>query len=108
MKNRSYLDRKFLLDLLFKSYQSLSFVLPSSSLPHPVDPKRSAKAQALEVLPRLQERFPIERAMMCVRVSVLASHQAQITGQVREWGGHVDARDMEVGTRGLRLLNQDL
>ena len=35
-----------------------------------VDPKRSAKQQALEALPLLKERFPIERAMMRVELHV--------------------------------------
>lgn len=35
-----------------------------------LDPKRPAKAQALEALPLLQQRFPIERARMRLRITV--------------------------------------
>lgn len=60
-----------------------------------VDPKRSAKAQALEILPRLQERFPIERAQMRLRLAVAQSFLQQILGQLKEWNAHVEARDLE-------------
>mmetsp|Transcript_20251 Transcript_20251/g.64423 ORF Transcript_20251/g.64423 Transcript_20251/m.64423 type:complete len:256 (+) Transcript_20251:183-950(+) len=48
-----------------------------------VDPKRSAKQQALELIPRLQDKFPIERARMRVRVQV-PSHSLEALNEILE------------------------
>lgn len=42
-----------------------------------VDPKRSAKQQALELIPKLQEQFPIARAAMRFKVQARAGRESR-------------------------------
>lgn len=80
-------ERKVELDTLFRDVASVlseKCLNPESHRPYTismleralrdvhfsVDPKRPAKAQALEALPILQSRFPIERARMRLKVTI--------------------------------------
>ncbi|KAJ9524185.1 hypothetical protein QJQ45_004976 [Haematococcus lacustris] len=59
-----------------------------------VDPKRSAKQQALEALKVLQGRFPIQRARMRLRLALPLEHQAALMEQLE--GGEVTLEGSEV------------
>ncbi|GFR52568.1 hypothetical protein Agub_g15160, partial [Astrephomene gubernaculifera] len=54
-----------------------------------LDPKKSAKQQALEALPLLQAQFPIERARMRLRLWVPAEAQQELEQLLRREGGEV-------------------
>ncbi|KAF6252326.1 SBDS protein C-terminal domain-containing protein [Scenedesmus sp. NREL 46B-D3] len=54
------------------------------------DPKRSAKQQALEVLPLLQARFPIQRARMRLKLQLPAQHQQALLDSLDAAGGVVE------------------
>ncbi|KAF8060050.1 Sbds [Scenedesmus sp. PABB004] len=57
------------------------------------DPKKSAKQQALEVLPTLQARFPIQRARMRLRLQVPAAHQEALLGMLDASAAAVESID---------------
>eukprot|EP00892_Ulva_mutabilis_P002523 jgi/Ulvmu1/12271/UM087_0005.1 len=59
-----------------------------------VDPKRSAKQQALEALPQLQQRFPIARAMMRIAVSVPMAHRDDLADMLHAGGAVVEEEDI--------------
>jgi len=57
------------------------------------DPKRSAKQQALEALPLLRQRFPIERARMRLQVLAPLSAEAQVMQMLSELEAEIQAAD---------------
>ena len=59
-----------------------------------VDPKRSAKQQALEALPKLQEIFPIKRAEMRFAAVVPSAKEESLMAFVRENSGKVETNDL--------------
>jgi len=59
-----------------------------------IDTKRSAKQQALEALPRLQEIFPIKRAEMRFAVAVPLDKEEKIVEFARENDGTVESSDI--------------
>lgn len=59
-----------------------------------IDTKRSAKQQALEALPRLQEIFPIKRAEMRFAVAVPLDKEEKIVEFARENDGTVESTDI--------------
>jgi ribosome maturation protein SDO1 len=60
-----------------------------------VNPKRSAKQQALDVIPKLKERFHIERAQMQLVLKLPADAMDQVRMQVLEHSGIVEQVDNE-------------
>jgi len=59
-----------------------------------VDPKRSAKQQALEALPKLQEIFPIKRAAMRFKVNVRSDKEQELMGFIGENDGEIETHDV--------------
>uniref|UniRef100_A0A383WNC8 SBDS family rRNA metabolism protein n=1 Tax=Tetradesmus obliquus TaxID=3088 RepID=A0A383WNC8_TETOB len=55
-----------------------------------IDPKRSAKQQALDVLPLLQARFPIQRARMRLKLQVPQQHQQALLDALDAAGSVVE------------------
>ncbi|WIA33728.1 hypothetical protein OEZ86_006845 [Tetradesmus obliquus] len=55
-----------------------------------MDPKRSAKQQALDVLPLLQARFPIQRARMRLKLQVPQQHQQALLDALDAAGSVVE------------------
>ncbi len=62
-----------------------------------LDPKRSAKQQALDALPKLAASFPIARARMRFRVAAPAAAEAALRAQLAEHGALVEAEDTQGG-----------
>ena len=58
-----------------------------------LDPKRSAKQQALEALPRLQAQFPIERARMRFRIAAPAAAADALRAALAEQSALVESED---------------
>ena len=58
-----------------------------------LDPKRSAKQQALEALPRLQAQFPIERARMRFRIAAPAAAVDALRAALAEQNASVESED---------------
>ena len=59
-----------------------------------LDPKRSAKQQALEALPRLQAQFPIERARMRFRIAAPAAAADALRAALAEQSASVETEDV--------------
>eukprot|EP00879_Flechtneria_rotunda_P017508 GHRR01018357.1.p1 GENE.GHRR01018357.1~~GHRR01018357.1.p1 ORF type:complete len:342 (+),score=143.17 GHRR01018357.1:1083-2108(+) len=57
------------------------------------DHKKSAKQQALEVLPLLQQRFPIQRARMRLKLQVPAANQQDLLDMLDQAGSTVETID---------------
>ncbi|GAB4814927.1 hypothetical protein N2152v2_001973 [Parachlorella kessleri] len=105
-------ERKVELDTLFRDVASIvseKCINPETRRPYTitmieralrdahfnVDPKRPAKAQALEALPLLQQRFPIERARMRLRITVpLGSREELLSMLQGKQGGVVEEQDL--------------
>ncbi|PNH01523.1 Ribosome maturation protein SBDS, partial [Tetrabaena socialis] len=62
-----------------------------------LDPKKSAKQQALEALPLLQREFPIERARMRLKLVVPAEAQQELEVLLQREGGEVQSMDVGPG-----------
>ena len=58
-----------------------------------VDPKRSAKQQALEALPSLAERFPIARARMRLQVRLPAGCRPELMALLASQAAEVEPDD---------------
>ena len=58
-----------------------------------LDPKRSAKQQALEALPRLQAQFPIERARMRFRIAAPAAAADALRAALAEQSALLESED---------------
>lgn len=88
-------ERKVELDTLFRDVASVlgeKCINPETNRPYTVsmleralrdvhfsvDPKRPAKAQAIESLPLLQQRFPIERARMRLQLTVPLNNKDEV------------------------------
>jgi len=108
-------ERKVELDTLFRDVSSVlseKCINPVSNRPYTismleralkdvhfsVDPKRPAKAQALEALPLLQEKFPIQRASMRLRITVPMDASDELMDLLTRKGAVVEERDF-AGTR---------
>ncbi|EFN60113.1 hypothetical protein CHLNCDRAFT_11851, partial [Chlorella variabilis] len=104
-------ERRVELDTLFRDVASVlseKCINPESNRPYTlsmleralrdvhfsVDPKRPAKAQALEALPLLKSRFPIERARMRLKLAVPLSSKDELLELVRQQGGVVEEQDL--------------
>ena len=104
-------ERKVELSSLFKDVASVlveKCVNPATSRPYTmglieralrdvhfaVDPKRSAKQQALEALPLLKARFPIERAMMRVELQVALAVQPDLLALLEGGGARVEQQEL--------------
>ncbi|PSC73308.1 ribosome maturation SBDS [Micractinium conductrix] len=104
-------ERKVELDTLFRDVASVlseKCINPDTSRPYTlsmleralrdvhfsVDPKRPAKAQALEALPLLKSRFPIERARMRLKLLVPLNCKDELLELVRQQGGVVEEQDL--------------
>ncbi|KAL4446200.1 hypothetical protein ABPG77_003007 [Micractinium sp. CCAP 211/92] len=104
-------ERKVELDTLFRDVASVlseKCINPESNRPYTismleralrdvhfsVDPKRPAKAQALEALPLLKSRFPIERARMRLKLLVPLGCKDELLELVRQQGGLVEEQDL--------------
>jgi SBDS protein C-terminal domain len=104
-------ERKVELSALFKDVASIiveKCVNPETQRPYTlgmierglrdvhiaVDPKRPAKQQALEAIPKLRERFPIERAMMRVALSVPVATRAELADVLATRGARCEAEDL--------------
>jgi hypothetical protein len=59
-----------------------------------LDPKRSAKQQALEALPRLQAQFPIERARMRFRIAAPAAAADALRAALAEQSASVELEEL--------------
>eukprot|EP00955_Chlamydomonas_euryale_P113224 366202-Chlamydomonas_euryale.AAC.7 len=55
-----------------------------------IDPKKSAKQQALEALPALQAKFPIERARMRLRLSAPCDRRQQLLDIAERYGARLE------------------
>eukprot|EP00897_Mesotaenium_endlicherianum_P006064 jgi/Mesen1/5486/ME000276S04608 len=58
-----------------------------------IDPHKSSKQQALELIRDLQSRFPIARARMELRLSVPKGEKAYVVGQLSTWNAFVQAEE---------------
>ncbi|KAL4855148.1 Ribosome maturation protein [Chlorella vulgaris] len=104
-------ERKVELDTLFRDVASVlseKCINPESSRPYTismleralkdshfsVDPKRPAKAQAMEALPLLKARFPIERARMRLRLAVPLRCKDEMLELLGRQGGAVEEQDL--------------
>ncbi|EFJ42254.1 hypothetical protein VOLCADRAFT_83724 [Volvox carteri f. nagariensis] len=65
-----------------------------------VDPKKSAKQQALEALPLLQKEFPIERARMRLKLSVPVGSQQELEQLLQREAAEVQSLDVGGGAAG--------
>lgn len=63
-----------------------------------LDPKRSAKQQALEALPRLQAQFPIERARMRFRIVAPAAAADALRAALAEQNASLEGEDVRSDT----------
>lgn len=63
-----------------------------------VDPKRNAKQQALEVLPRLQSKLPIQRAKMRLKMVMPATSSRDILQMLQSQNAVIESQDLS-GTR---------
>jgi ribosome maturation protein SDO1 len=69
-----------------------------------LDPKRSAKQQALDALPRLAKEFPITRARMRFRVAAPAAAADALRAALAEQGAQVEGEETRGGVlTGARL-----
>eukprot|EP00890_Picochlorum_soloecismus_P001857 jgi/Picsp_1/2672/NSC_00902-R1_ribosome maturation protein sbds-like len=59
-----------------------------------VDPKRPAKTQAVEALPLLQDRFPIERARMYLKIHVPLSCCQELKSVLKNESGSIEEDDI--------------
>ncbi|PRW61221.1 ribosome maturation SBDS [Chlorella sorokiniana] len=104
-------ERKVELDTLFRDVASVlseKCINPESNRPYTismleralkdvhfsVDPKRPAKAQAMEALPLLKSRFPIERARMRLKLLVPLGCKDELLDLVRAQGGALEEQDL--------------
>uniref|UniRef100_A0A7S3VGJ4 SBDS family rRNA metabolism protein n=1 Tax=Dunaliella tertiolecta TaxID=3047 RepID=A0A7S3VGJ4_DUNTE len=58
-----------------------------------VDPKHSAKQQALEVLPLLQKHFPIQRARMRLKLSVPVAQHQEMVDKLKSYDAVIESSD---------------
>lgn len=104
-------ERKVELDTLFRDVASVlseKCINPESNRPYTismleralkdvhfnVDPKRPAKAQAMEALPVLKSRFPIERARMRLKLLVPLGCKDELLELVRHQGGLLEEQEL--------------
>jgi ribosome maturation protein SDO1 len=104
-------ERKVELDTLFRDVASVlseKCVNPETSRPYTLsmleralkdahfnlDPKRPAKAQALEALPLLQARFPIERARMRLRLLAPLAAKEEVYELLASRAAVIEDRDL--------------
>jgi len=66
-----------------------------------VDPKRSAKQQALEALPKLQEIFPIKRAAMRFKANVPLEREQALVAFIVENKGVMETHDISASEANL-------
>ena len=105
-------ERKVELDTLFRDVASIlseKCVNPDTNRPYTismleralrdvhysVDPKRPAKTQALEALPLLQSRFPIERARMRLHIVCPMSSREELNELMSQRGAVIEELDLE-------------
>jgi len=81
-------ERPYTLGMLERALRDIHFS---------ADPKRSAKQQALEALPALQERFPIQRARMRLRLQAPAEHEAEILETLRSLDALIETVEAGAG-----------
>ena len=62
-----------------------------------LDPKRSAKQQALEALPKLQAQFPIERARMRFRLAAPVSAEVALRAALEEQSASLEGEETRGG-----------
>ncbi|KAG1671280.1 hypothetical protein FOA52_010851 [Chlamydomonas sp. UWO 241] len=62
-----------------------------------VDPKRGAKQQALEALPMLQAKFPIERARMRLKLTAPTDRKAQLVDMVESYDARLEGVEDHAG-----------
>eukprot|EP00271_Cylindrocystis_brebissonii_P008498 TRINITY_DN22871_c0_g1_i1.p1 TRINITY_DN22871_c0_g1~~TRINITY_DN22871_c0_g1_i1.p1 ORF type:complete len:441 (-),score=78.65 TRINITY_DN22871_c0_g1_i1:674-1996(-) len=65
-----------------------------------VEPHKSSKQQALELIGRLRSRFPITRARMELRLGVPAVEEPRVLAQLQEWDGIIQSTHASTGPRG--------
>ena len=104
-------ERKVELDSLFRDVASIiseKCINPSNNRPYPltvieralkeahfsIDPKRAAKAQALEALSILQTRFPIERARMRLQIRTNLSNMAELAQLLGEKKATIEEEEL--------------
>ncbi|GIL54427.1 hypothetical protein Vafri_9964 [Volvox africanus] len=83
-------NRPYTLSMLERALRDIHFNL---------DPKKSAKQQALEALPLLQNEFPIERARMRLKLSVPVQAQQELEQLLQTEAA--DVQSLDVGAGGL-------
>ncbi|GLI61502.1 hypothetical protein VaNZ11_003831 [Volvox africanus] len=83
-------NRPYTLSMLERALRDIHFNL---------DPKKSAKQQALEALPLLQNEFPIERARMRLKLSVPVEVQQELEQLLQTEAA--DVQSLDVGAGGL-------
>eukprot|EP00252_Welwitschia_mirabilis_P005428 TRINITY_DN1590_c0_g1_i1.p1 TRINITY_DN1590_c0_g1~~TRINITY_DN1590_c0_g1_i1.p1 ORF type:complete len:376 (+),score=83.66 TRINITY_DN1590_c0_g1_i1:299-1426(+) len=59
-----------------------------------VDPVRSSKKQALELIRELQKQFPIKRALMKLRLVIPIDQEANMLQRLNEWNGSVESKEI--------------
>lgn len=55
-----------------------------------IDPHKSSKQQALELIRDLEKRFPISRARMELRLTVPLTEEDRVNSQISEWKGVIE------------------
>lgn len=105
-------ERKVELDTLFRDVASIlseKCINPDTNRPYTismleralrdvhysVDPKRPAKTQALEALPLLQSRFPIERARMRLHIVLPVSSREEVHELMTQRGAVIEELDLQ-------------
>ncbi|KXZ48751.1 hypothetical protein GPECTOR_25g335 [Gonium pectorale] len=81
-------NRPYTMSMLERALRDIHFNL---------DPKKSAKQQALEALPLLQKEFPIERARMRLRLSVPVAAQQELEQLLQREAADVQSLDVAAG-----------
>ncbi|KAG2444446.1 hypothetical protein HXX76_001199 [Chlamydomonas incerta] len=81
-------NRPYTLSMLERALRDIHFNL---------DPKKSAKQQALEALPLLQKEFPIERARMRLRLTVPVEAQQELEQLLQREAADVAGLDVAAG-----------